>query len=37
MDHMRDKYARDIKLDHNFMNITVYRARHKELVTPLGS
>jgi hypothetical protein len=34
-DHMRDKYAkRDIKLEHNSINIITYRARQNELVTP---
>jgi hypothetical protein len=35
-DHMRDKYTkRDIKLKHNSINITAYRARHNELVAPI--
>jgi hypothetical protein len=35
-DHMRDKYTkRDIKLKHNSINITTYRARHNELVVPI--
>jgi hypothetical protein len=34
-DHMRDKYAkRDIKLEHNSMNIITYRTRQNEHVTP---
>jgi hypothetical protein len=34
-DHMRDKYAkRDIKLEHNSMNIIAHRVRKNELVTP---
>jgi hypothetical protein len=34
-DHMRDKYAkRDIKLEHNFMNIIAYRVRQNKHVTP---
>jgi hypothetical protein len=33
---MRDKYTkRDIKLKHNSINITTYRARHNELVVPI--
>jgi hypothetical protein len=33
---MRDKYTkRDIKLKHNSINITAYRARHNELVAPI--
>jgi hypothetical protein len=32
---MRDKYAkRDIKLQHNFINIIAYRARYNEHVAP---
>jgi hypothetical protein len=34
--HMRDKYAkRDIKLEHNSMNIIAYRARYNEHIVPL--
>jgi hypothetical protein len=34
-DHMRKKYAkRDIKLEHNSMNIIAYRARHNKHVVP---
>jgi hypothetical protein len=34
-DHMKDKYAtRDIKLEHNSMNIIAYRVRQNEHVTP---
>jgi hypothetical protein len=30
---MRDKYAkRDIKLEHNFMNIIAYRARQQMVI-----
>jgi hypothetical protein len=33
---MRDKYAkRDIKLEHNSMNIIAYRARYNEHIVPL--
>jgi hypothetical protein len=33
-DNMRDKYVkRDIKLEHNSMNIIAYRVRQNELVT----
>jgi hypothetical protein len=33
--HMRNKYAkRDIKLEHNSMNIIAYRVRHNEHVVP---
>jgi hypothetical protein len=33
--YMRDKYVkRDIKLEHNSMNIIAYRARQNKLVTP---
>jgi hypothetical protein len=32
---MRDKYTkRDIKLKHNYLNVTAYRARYNELVAP---
>jgi hypothetical protein len=34
-DHKRNKYARrDIKLEHNSMNIIAYRTRHNEHVMP---
>jgi hypothetical protein len=34
-DHMRDKYVKkDIKLEHNSMNIIAYRVRQNEHVTP---
>jgi hypothetical protein len=33
--YMRDKYVkRDIKLEHNSMNIIAYKARQNKLVTP---
>jgi hypothetical protein len=33
-DHMRDKYAKNIKLEYNSMNIIAYRARQNEHMTP---
>jgi hypothetical protein len=34
-DHKRNKYARrDIKLEHNSMNIIAYRTRHNKHVMP---
>jgi hypothetical protein len=34
-DYMRDKYTkRDIKLEHNSMNIIAYRVRYNEHVAP---